>query len=299
MKRMLFTVLIISACILSAATAMTGDILGSFPAKTNMIVRMDLGKLRMNSIYASMKEKNLEAYNSACNKFCRETGISLDDIKTVWVAGIRKDNGVIVLGGNFNPEKIKEIASKKPELEIEARGDCELALNCINKRRNNEKSLVALIDSSTIVAGSPEITDEFIKNYSSGVPAQNFSQKGMITGDKFIEGYIIAIPQDVAAEKPFLAEIDSGHFDLDINGKISMSIVLKMTSQEQADALRKIMDGMVAFGKLMKKDGQEENPIKKEFLENMNIENMGSTITVKTSLSEATLNSEIEKKNTK
>lgn len=47
----------------------------------------------------------------------------------------------------------------------------------------------------------------------------------------------------------------------------------------------------------MKKDGQEENPLKKEFLDNMNFENVDSTVTVRISLSEATLNSEIEKKN--
>ena len=158
---------------------------------------------------------------------------------------------------------------------------------------------MALVNSSTIVAGTPEITDEFIKNFSSGVPTQNFSQKDLISGDKLIEGSIMAIPQDVAAEKPFLAQIDSGHFDLDINGKIAMTLVLKMTGVEQADALCKIMEGMVAFGKLMKKDGQEENPLKKEILDNMSIENSSSTITVKTSLSETTLNSEIEKKNCK
>ena len=299
MKRCFLGVLIISSFIFSAATSISGDILGSFPAKTNMIVRMYLEKLRGNSIYASMKEKNIEAYNSACEKFCQETGIKLEEIKTIWVAGIGKQNGFIVFEGNFNPEKIKEIVSKKPELEIETRGDCELALLCPNRRHNNGKSLVALVNSSTIVAGTPEITDEFIKNFSSGVPTQNFSQKDLISGDKLIEGSIMAIPQDVAAEKPFLAQIDSGHFDLDINGKIAMTLVLKMTGVEQADALCKIMEGMVAFGKLMKKDGQEENPLKKEILDNMSIENSSSTITVKTSLSETTLNSEIEKKNCK
>ena len=48
MERCFLGVLIISAFIFSAATSISGDILGSFPAKTNMIVRMDMEKLRMN-----------------------------------------------------------------------------------------------------------------------------------------------------------------------------------------------------------------------------------------------------------
>lgn len=76
MERCFLGVLIISAFIFSAATSISGDILGSFPAKTNMIVRMDMEKLRGNSIYASMKEKNIEPYNSVCEKFCKEWWLS-------------------------------------------------------------------------------------------------------------------------------------------------------------------------------------------------------------------------------
>lgn len=287
------TLYVISMFFLS--TAFSG-IIESFPSKTQLLVKLDFEKFKTNEIVSDIRTKNPFFYEAMRQKFIAETGIDLEDVKTIWLGAIRKNNGIIVMEGNFDPGKIEKTVSGKPENEVVERSDCRFAVKYPDKHNSNRTSFGAVLDNNTIVAGTPELADEFVKNYSSKESAQDFARKKYLAGGKLLEGVILGVPQDVVAEKPFLADLDFGHFEIDMTDALNAELVLDMCDEEQADALKKIFEGILTLQKLMKNKQKVEGKGRKEFFDNLSIDQTGDKVVVKSKISVETLRAELEKK---
>ncbi len=271
-------------------------VIESFPSKTNMLFKLDFEKLRNNSIIAEIRSTNPEIYEMFRGKILTETGIDPEEVKTVWLGGIKKNNGVLVLEGNFDAQKIRKTLSAKQENKMLDRSDCLFAVNYPDKKNDNKINLAALLDQNTIVAGSPEFTDEFIKNYSSDSVAQDFKKKNYLSNGKLLEGVVVAVPQDVVAEKPFMAELETAFFEMDMEKDLVMDLDVNVSDEEQAEAIGKIIDGMVSLQKFMKGKKENDSPIRKEFFDNLSVDISGKKLSASTKISTESIRSEIKKK---
>ena len=154
MMKLLKGIIVASLAIVSFMPV-KGDIISKLPASTKVVAKLNLDRLRNSLFYANLEKQNLDKILQAQDKMTANIGIDPSTITSVWFAGVKQKEGMIILQGQFDAAAIRAAVSDKAECQIIERDDCELAV--YSKKKNNpEKNLSVLLDQNTIITSCRE-----------------------------------------------------------------------------------------------------------------------------------------------
>lgn len=255
--------------ILAVSPLTAGSIQSSFSADTEGVVRIDLASLRgksiikdIESVYSAPREMGLAAFQA-------KSGIDIEKVNTIWMAGNSKHKGVVVMTGSFDQEAIKKATEENKRAKIVTRDDGRFATEFKHHRRTKT---AVMIDGVGLVMGDQDHVDAFIKNIDgSGTSVSSDIQSKIDTiaqSSSVVTGEMFTFNNDKMKMMPFMKMITSGSFSLNIDTDINFKTEIKINDEKQADALIQMMEGWKMMA-MSFKGGKRDFPIKKEVLESM------------------------------
>lgn len=259
----------------------SADIPASLPSSTKVAAKVDLEKLRTHELFNKMVDKHQDEYQNFWKDITEKTGIDPKCVKTIWIAGVKKDYGMIILEGNFDPAKISETAAGKKENIIVQRENCLFALTCPDKRRAGKINLAVVFNPSTIAIGNPAFVDEFIESYNrGGDTALGNSVKDTFSKNCIFQGKMLSLPEDVNDKKPLLSSINSGELLVDLEKNLTFDLKMCFMDEMRAVAMEQILNGILVFHRNADIEIENENRrmIRENFLDNIGVERNSNTI---------------------
>lgn len=275
-------------------TAAAFEVASYFPPETKLIAKLDLEKLRANKFSTRIKEKHQDKIQVFEDKFLNGTGIDIQNIKTIWLAGVEQGNGILIFEGSFDRSAISEAVSRKPENQAIEKNGCMFAVMCPGMKDKTKKNLAALIDESIIVVGKPDLADKFIENYSGKTAGLDENTIKIFSEPKVFKAVLLSISQEMIQKKPFMADVQSGSFEMDLDDHALLNLQINTSNKEQAEAVKQILDGMVKLNKTNKASDEKRVLLKNDFLNNLEIDCTGNSVIAQSSINGQTLDKIIE-----
>ncbi len=280
---------VFSASLMICCLGLSAGIMESFPAETTGVARLDIRKLRENPLFKTFKEMNYDKHLIASEVMAGETGLDIDSIGRIWLGWVEKGRGVVALEGDFDVKRISQtIGARKDCAAVKIPG-CQFAAMVPAKGVPGQQNLAAVIDGRTIAVGEAVLTNEFVRSFSSGKPAQDLASKKLLSGGKIFEAAIFEVPKELLKEKKFLENVVSGTFDIDLQKDADMNMSLTLSSPEQAEGVQQMLQGLISLQKMSKRQNMPANPLQEEFLRSLVIKSQGSSIVANAKISGGSL----------
>lgn len=277
-----------------------GDLIAKLPATTKVVAKLDLERLRNSQFYANIEQQNLEKIEEAQDKIANQIGIDPKSVSTIWLAGVKKKEGMIILNGKFDAAAIKEAVSAKPECQIIDRNDCELAVYCPQKNKSG-KNLAVLIDANTLAIGEPAFVDSFISSFKgkgAALSEETVTKANAALGKNILfQGVLLSTPENPNPQNQLASAVLGGNACLDVTDKITCSADITMKNDESAKAATQIIFGMLAVYEMNQPDNVKGELVKESILSNLNVKQNGNAINISGGIDAKTLEQLIEKIN--
>ena len=262
-------------------SAQAEDLISKLPATTKVVAKLNLDRLRKSKFYANIEQENLAKLDLAQDKIAEQIGIDLKQVSYVWLAGVKKKEGMLVLKGTFDTETIREAISEKPSCQIVDRENCELAVY-VTKRNGRGKDLAVILDEKTMAIGEPAFVDTFILTFQgngNGLAKDKIEKtKVALAKDALFQGILLEMPED--QQNLLAAAVVNGNATLDVTDKISCTADITMTNDENAKAATQIITGLVAMYELKQPETFKGEIVKESILKNLKIEQNGSKVNI-------------------
>jgi hypothetical protein len=265
------------------STVLAGDLVSALPESTKIVAKLDLNRLRNSQFYANIEAENLEKIENAQDKLVENIGINPKSVSSVWLAGVKKKEGMLILKGEFDPATIREAISGKPGCQIIDRAGCELAAYC-KKKRKSGKILAVILDKNTIALGEPAFVDAFISTFKgNGIALSEDNAekaKNALGKNVLFQGILLGIPENNGIRNPIASNISGANATLDVTDKITFSADVNMNSNENAKSATQILYGLIAMYEMKQPQNYKGEIVKESLLKNLKIEQDGNDINI-------------------
>jgi len=273
------------------------DLSDKLPAKVKIIAKLDLAKLRNSQFFSKIETRHAERIQLFRDRLGMAAGVDPESVKTVWLAGIKKGEGMLVLQGDFDSNRISDAVSGKAEVELVERAGCDLAMFCPDQRKGG-KNLVVILDEHTMAVGKRDCVDAFIASYQgkgeSLAPTEAEKVRNALGKDAVFQGVLIQMPAGAAEKKPMLAGIEGAQVLINVAEDLIFDLNIKLVNEEQAIAMQQIVTGIVALHQLNKAGDEKCQLARENALANLDIKQEGSKVNVVTKIDADILNQMIE-----
>lgn len=261
-----------------------GDLISKLPATTKVVAKLNLDRLRNSQLYANLEKQNLAKIEEAQDKIIGKIGIDPKTISAIWLAGVKKKEGMIILKGQFDPAIIKAAVTENPDCQIIERKDCELAVYCKNKN-NPDKNLAVILDLNTLAIGEPAFVDLFISNYKgkNSVLSADKIARTVTSLDKNVlfQGILLETPDNNNPKNQLASSVLGGSATLDVTDKITCSADITMKNEDSARAATQILFGLLAMYEMNQPQTDKGEIVKESILSNLNIQQNGNAVNIK------------------
>ncbi len=242
--------IVVSLLCLLAVSISALDVAENIPAGTKFVGRLDLAKMRGNKFYAKIREKNKAEMDMAFALFSLMSGMTFDEIDSAWVMGKGQDDGLILIEGDFDIERIKQLFSSSQNKDIVEKGEALFAAMLPDQRRPGQMNLGVIIDERTVAVGQPPRVEEFLA-VKSGRGTALASQKVETLKKDFSDGSMLKISMlempEEAHENQILRNIVAGEMSLDMEESMDVKFRLFMLDDEIAKATEQILNGLSVY----------------------------------------------------
>lgn len=280
-----------------ASAVQAGDLISKLPKTTKVLAKINLDRLRKSQFYANIEQENLAKLDQAQNKIAEQVGIDPKSISSVWLAGVKKNEGMLIIEGQFEADTIREAMSNKPECQIIDRAGCELAAYC-EKKNGSGKNLAVIIDKTTMAIGEPAFVDAFIASFKgTNVLAGDKVEKAKaaLAKDVLFQGILLEMPG--GQKNPLVGAITDGNATLDVTDKITCTADITLSNEEKAKTATMMLNGLIAMYEMKQPQNYKGEIVKESILKNLNIEQNGNKININGGLDAEVLEQLIRKIN--
>ncbi len=284
----------------NAAAADLTDAVAAMPKETKAIIHVNLEKARQTPAVVKIRELFAVERLRMVDKIQAKTGIDIEKIKEVWIAGESKRKGLVILKGEFDADAMRQAAALigEEKVEVVSRDGVAFAAVVNTPRHGGGPKLGVLVDESTLVAGDQAAVEEYLsagKGEGEGLASEAAGTAGSFFNDaSIVQGMLLSMPQDAVRKNPMLASVKGGTLVVDMDKEFKSSLELLVGTEEQAVALEQIINGFVGFGKLAAPADPAKRAMHENFYKNLSITREGTKVTVGMLVAEADLSQMID-----
>jgi hypothetical protein len=309
MKKIVALVALLAA--FAATNLLVADPVPPIPEGTKVVAVMNMAKLRATQMYQDMKNKHLRQIRMMQDAVYLKTGIEMEDVETFCIMAVKEGQGVVVMKGSFDIDRIIGTVNASPEIEVQEIANTRFAVLLPDDKCPGQKNLAVILDDKTVAAGNVEFVKTFVAAYCGNSPALAGESLDYVnqncTGSAIFQAVLISVDSEDIMKAPFLATVKRGMISMDVVGKsISMEAKVKAATPQDAEALGKILTG---FSTLAKATQEQQNAaaassnrprlgnglIGKALMDNLKISSVENDLVVGTSIPEDEVISMINK----
>lgn len=297
----LFKSILLVGMICSVSTrVLAEDVISKLPDSTKVVAKLNLDRLRASKVYANIEQNYLDKIEKAQTNLVEQAGIDPSSVKELYLAGVKKNQGMLILKGEFDAAAIKSILELKPNLPLVARNDVELAVYLPDKK-SGRKNLAVIIDKNTLAIGSPDFVDAFISNIKGkGSPlGKEKIEKAQtaLSKDSLFQGILLESPAANDTPNPIMTAIQGGNATLDVTDKVTCEADITVDTEKNAKKITQVIYGLLAFYEMKQPKSYKGEIAKDSILKNLKIEQKGNAVTIKGGLGDAVVQQLIERIN--
>jgi hypothetical protein len=177
--------------LLSVRPAAATDVLSLIPQDAKVVLRLDWATLKDDPTMMALIERFPQGYNSA-SSITETAGFRLDTVRAVWVIAKELNRAVVVVEGTFPIDEIRNRLTLVEGVQQVAREGYDLSFSYPSPMP--EQQTAVFVDGRTLVMGSEQYLDTFLKTQAGEVdamPANNVALQQLRRSTAPLRGVLI------------------------------------------------------------------------------------------------------------
>lgn len=283
--------LVLLACLTAVAAVARADfnVLTHVPEDTILIGRLQVDKALKSDLASQILVEKGAKYDQLRQWLDLAGGIDIDTVTRVWFLAARKDTGVALLEGDFDPALMRERVGKQPQMTLAKEPGTQLVVRFRNDK--GKPTLVALLDPHTLLAGDEPWSQKYLD-------ACNGKQRMLPASDPTLRRFASDSSMLLASLRGDLAKW--GDFNADalrivrqawLRGELGtdLSLNLEILAKDEPNA-EGLMHLLIGLACLKTEDPDlQGRPLLRQALTQIKVDRQDSTVHVSTQLQGAQL----------
>jgi hypothetical protein len=284
-----------SLLLLSGVSIQAGDISSSFPNESKVLFKVQLDKLRkVKALKGIVHNEKLEGFQTQIELF---TGLDFDAISTVWVGVIKDKEAVLVFEGDFNTSNIVDTMDSHGHFKTVKKKGVLFAVN-IPDEKTGKINLAAVINTRTIVIGSPKNARVFLDSYlgnTQGLDQLKKQKAAQLNGSNQLFHGVLLESKFPGKDNPVTKNLKGAELMISFDSKMQVSLKADLTSERFLKPMQKLLEGFIGIAETIHTP-KIPALLKKEVLGNAKVNVENNSLLVTSSLSSETVEEIIEDK---
>ena len=271
-----------------------GDIVASFPDTTTLVARVDVAKLKQ---VPAIRQAWNDQYGQVAifvDQIRNWIGLDLDSVTTLWLGVEKKDHGVFVLEGNFDPELIKGGVLNIDTAQIVHKESVPIAALFPDDKKPGQFNLGAVLNESTVVMGQPDVAERFIDAYvgaGQGLPVDKLRKVAHLKkATALVQASVLAVDPEELRKNPWMAYLTSGEFTADLDKDLTVRLKVGVQKADMLKPVGSLLNGLLAVYRQMDDQHKKQPPAVRALLENASATVAGDAVVLQSTVDEETLN---------
>lgn len=298
MSRLLVISLLLSLTLSFTKGVAAADLTTMVPKSIESVGRLDWQALRNTDLISSYIDNNQKRYQAMTSRLTEQAGMELEQIDEVWVFAAAEGDGAVGVIGTFDLQTIAGKIEEDPNSQRVDLPDTELAFSFHDQRKQNER-LGVFIDSSTMLAGQPELIKAFLaagSEQGNTYSADHPKLQKLKTDSAMLAATVFSIPPEWQQSKKMpivqmvMPMVQDMYMTADLGDALDMRLALTPQSDVQDQQLEKVLSSILQLGMAQQQQAAKQQPANPStqmvisLLKQVNVKQQGEEVLVSLSL---------------